>query len=59
MDVIEKRMKTAAWEAQSFDGPAYYIVINDELQTCVEELHAIIQSEHKKRVLGTLYLQKR
>ena len=48
MDVIEKRMKTAAWEAQFMDQYDY-IVINDELQTCVEELHAIIQSEHKKR----------
>ena len=45
MDVVEMRMRRAAEEAEglaSYD----YILINDELQTCVEEMHNIIQSEH-------------
>ena len=57
MDVIEKRMKTAAWEAQFMDQYDY-IVINDELQTCVEELHAIIQSEHKKSARNPVFAEK-
>ena len=56
MDVIEKRMKTAAWEAQFMDQYDY-IVINDELQTCVEELHAIIQSEHKKSARNLVFAE--
>lgn len=45
MDVVEMRMRRAAEEAEglaSYD----YILINDELQTCVEQMHNIIQSEH-------------
>lgn len=57
MDVIEKRMKTAAWEAQFMDQYDY-IVINNELQTCVEELHAIIQSEHKKSARNLVFAEK-
>ena len=57
MDVIEKRMKTAAWEAQFMDQYDY-IVSNDELQTCVEELHAIIQSEHKKSARNLVFAEK-
>ena len=57
MNVIEKRMKTAAWEAQFMDQYDY-IVINDELQTCVEELHAIIQSEHKKSARNLVFAEK-
>ena len=57
MDVIEKRMKTAAWEAQFMDQYDY-IVINDELQICVEELHAIIQSEHKKSARNLVFAEK-
>ena len=57
MDVIEKRMKTAAWEAQFMDQYDY-IVINDELQTFVEELHAIIQSQHKKSARNFVFAEK-
>ena len=47
MDVVEMRMRRAAEEAEglaSYD----YILINDDLQTCVEQMHNIIQSEHFK-----------
>lgn len=57
MDVIEKRMKTAAWEAQFMDQYDY-IVINDKLQDCVEELHAIIQSEHRKSSRNLAFAEK-
>jgi guanylate kinase len=40
-------MRRAAEEAEglaSYD----YIVVNDDLQTCVMQMHGIIQSEHYK-----------
>ena len=45
MEVIEQRMSRAAEEAEgilSYD----YLLINDDLQTCVEQMHHIIQGEH-------------
>lgn len=45
MDVIESRMKRAVEEAQYM--PQYdYLVVNDELDRCVDEMHRIIQSSH-------------
>lgn len=47
MEVVEQRMKRASEEAEgilSYD----YILVNDDLQTCVEQMHHIIQSEHYK-----------
>ena len=44
-EVIAKRMKRASEEAEgvsSYD----YLLINDDLQTCVSQMHNIIQSEH-------------
>ncbi len=47
MDVIESRMQRAAEEAEGME--AYdYLVINDDLETCVKEMHSIIQGEHKR-----------
>ncbi len=47
MDVIESRMKRAAEEAEGMD--AYdYLLINDDLDTCVREMHHIIQGEHNR-----------
>ncbi len=44
-EVIDKRMHRAAEEAEGIE--AYdYIVINDDLQTCVRQLHEIIMAAH-------------
>ena len=46
MDVIESRMQRAAEEAegmQEYD----YLIINDDLDTCVQEMHNIIEGEQK------------
>lgn len=44
-EVIASRMSRAAEEAEGVE--AYdYLIINDELDTCVEEMNAIIQGEH-------------
>ena len=43
LEVIEKRMKRACEESEGI-GSYDYILINDDLQTCVEQMHNIIQS---------------
>lgn len=45
MDVIESRLERAVKEAEGIE--AYdYLVVNDVLEECVEEVHSIIQNEH-------------
>lgn len=46
-DVIKKRMNRAVEEAQ-FMEKYDYIVINDDLDTCVEELHGIVKTVHQE-----------
>lgn len=47
MDVIESRLARAAGEAEGME--AYdYLVVNDVLETCVEEVHRLIQGEHRR-----------
>ncbi len=47
LDVIEARLKRAAEEAVGIE--AYdYIVINDKIDACVEELHQLIQAQHNR-----------
>ena len=47
MDVIESRMKRAVEESQGVENYDY-LVINDELEKCVKEMHSIIQGEHRR-----------
>ena len=47
MEVIDSRMKRAAEEAEGMEEYDY-LVINDDLDICVEEMHQIIQAEHFK-----------
>lgn len=46
-EVIRKRLLRAAEEAEGVEEYDY-IVINDNLEICTHELHALIQSAHKK-----------
>ena len=48
MDVIESRMNRACEEAEGMDYYDY-LVVNDDLNMCVEEMHMIIQGEHRRR----------
>lgn len=57
MDVIESRLSRAAEEANGIESYDY-LVINDELETCVEEVHSIIISEHKKVSRNGIFIQK-
>lgn len=47
MEVIEARLKRAIEEAQYMDSYDY-LIINDDIDTCMEEMHQVIKSEHKK-----------
>ena len=47
MDVIDFRMSRACEEAEGMDQYDY-LIINDDLDTCVEEVHHIIQGEHRR-----------
>ena len=44
-DVIASRLARAVQEAEGIEEYDY-LVINDDLDTCIRELHGIIQSEH-------------
>lgn len=44
-EVIDKRMRRAAEEAEGIEQYEY-IVVNDDLETCVRQLHEIITAAH-------------
>ena len=46
-EVIESRMKRAVEEAEGMSRYDY-LIINDDLDACVEQVHQIIQSEHHR-----------
>ena len=46
-EVIASRMKRAREEAEYMDRYDY-LIINDDLNECVEEMHQIIQGEHRR-----------
>lgn len=55
MEVIESRLARAVEESEGIE--AYdYLVVNDVLSECVEEVHAIIQNEHYRvsRNIGSI-----
>ena len=47
-EVVRDRLKRAAQEAREM-GSYEYIVVNDDLDTCVKQVHALIQSAHCKK----------
>ena len=47
LEVINARLARAAEEASGME--AYdYLLINDEIETCVEEMHQLIQLQHRR-----------
>lgn len=46
-DVIKARLSRACEEAQGVEEYDY-LLVNDDLDTCVEELHEIIKGEHRR-----------
>lgn len=56
-DAIASRMSRAGEESEGME--AYdYILVNDDLQECVERMHQIIQSEHFRMERNTAFVQK-
>ena len=47
MDVIESRMERACEEAEGMEEYDY-LIVNDDLEACVEEMHSIIRGEHRR-----------
>lgn len=45
MNVIESRLHRAVEEAQGIENYDY-LVVNDDLEECVEQVHSIIENEH-------------
>ena len=56
MDVIESRMNRACEEAEGMDRYDY-LVINDDLNACVEEMHSIIQGEHRRSFRNQAFMK--
>jgi guanylate kinase len=56
-EVIDKRMRRAAEEAEGIEEYEY-LVINDDLDTCVRELHEIIRAAHNTPSRNQEFIEK-
>lgn len=56
-DVIDQRLRRAAQEAEGIEEYDY-IVINDDLETCVRELHEIINAAHHTPGRNVKFIEK-
>ena len=55
-EVIDGRMKRAIEEAEYMDQYDY-LVVNDELDVCVEEMHHLIQGEHERCLRNQTFIE--
>ena len=56
-DVIAKRWQRAVQEAEGVEDYEY-LVINDDLQTCVEEIHSIVQAAKRKPLRNVEFINQ-
>lgn len=56
-DVIDSRLRRAVEEAEGMDQYDY-LVVNDDLEICVEELHSIIQGEHRRSFRNREFMER-
>lgn len=56
-EVIDKRLARAAEEAEGIEEYDY-IVVNDDLETCVEQLHEIILAAHNTPFRNEEFIEK-
>lgn len=56
-EVIDQRLRRAKEEAQGIEEYDY-LLINDDLETCVKELHAIIDAAHHAPVRNEEFIEK-
>ncbi|MDE6957503.1 MAG: guanylate kinase [Lachnospiraceae bacterium] len=57
MDVIEERMNRAKEEAEGMEEYDY-LIINDDLEDCVREMHSIIQGEHRRSFRSQAFIEQ-
>lgn len=57
MDTINSRLSRAAEEAEGIEKYDY-VVVNDNLQECVELTHSIIQNEHRRAYRNIAFIEK-
>lgn len=57
MDVIESRMKRAKEEAKGIENYDY-LIVNDDLEECVKEMHQIISGEHRRCLRNMEFLNQ-
>ena len=55
-EVIQRRMLRAAEESQGIEQYDY-ILVNDDIDTCVESLHRMIQSEKRRAFRNTTFIE--
>ena len=56
-EVIASRLRRASEEAKAM--PLYdYILVNDDLETCINQMHEIIQSQHNTIANNTSFIEK-
>lgn len=56
IEVIDARLSRATEEAEGIEEYDYFVV-NDRLEECVEQIHAIIQLSHNQPVRNANYIQ--
>lgn len=56
-EVIDQRLRRAVQEAEGIEEYDY-LVVNDVLDDCVEEIHRIIDSEHRKISRNTEFIKQ-
>ena len=56
-EVILSRLRRAAEEAEGMNRYDY-LIVNDDLEACVEEMHGIIQGEHRRSSRNTDFIKK-
>ena len=56
-EVIENRMNRAAQEAEYMERYDY-LIVNDVLEECVEEMHQIIQGEHRRGFRNITFMEQ-
>ena len=56
VEVIDARLSRAGEEAEGIEEYDY-LVINDDLDTCVEQMHALIQGAHNAPVRNTEFIE--
>ncbi|MFI3209295.1 MAG: guanylate kinase [Eubacteriales bacterium] len=56
-DVINSRMKRAIEESEYMESYDY-LVVNDQLDVCVDQMHSIIQNEHFKTIRNESFMNQ-